>query len=134
MPRAKRSQPRAETGHGGSGGRHAGHRLRRATPRSGLWAAATTAASLPGGYQAVVTSTTVGPAGASIAINIGACRATLTVPPGTFSTQVQLTITAPNVREIGNAGHPGYRAICGIGVGITVNGTIYTGTFGHRSP
>jgi hypothetical protein len=86
----------------------------------------------PGGYQAVVTSTTVGPAGASIAINIGACRATLTVPPGTFSTQVQLTITAPNVREIGNAGHPGYRAICGIGIGITVNGTIYTGTFGHQ--
>jgi hypothetical protein len=86
----------------------------------------------PGGYQAVVTSTTVGPAGASIVINIGACRATLTVPPGTFSTQVQLTITAPNVREIGNAGHPGYRAICGIGIGITVNGTIYTGTFGHQ--
>src|ERR1700727_3409554 len=55
----------------------------------------------PGGYQAVVTSTTVGPAGASIVINIGACRATLTVPPGTFSTQVQRTITAPNVREIG---------------------------------
>jgi hypothetical protein len=86
----------------------------------------------PGGFQAVVTSTTVGPAGASIAINIGACRANLTVPPGTFSAQVQLTITAPSVREIGNAGHPGYRAICGIGIGITVNGTIYTGTFGHQ--
>jgi hypothetical protein len=86
----------------------------------------------PGGYQAVVTSTTVGPAGASIAINIGACRATLTVPPGTFSTQVQLTITAPNVREIGDAGHPGYRAICGIGIAIAVNGTIYTGAFGHQ--
>ena len=86
----------------------------------------------PGGYQAVVTSTTVGPAGANIVINIGACRATLTVPPGTFSTQVQLTITAPNVRDIGNAGHHGYRAICGIGIGITVNGTIYTGTFGHQ--
>src|ERR1700743_3050248 len=27
----------------------------------------------PGGYQAVVTSTTVGPAGASIVVNIGAC-------------------------------------------------------------
>ena len=40
----------------------------------------------PGGYQAVVTSTTVGPAGASIAVNIGACRATLTVPPGVVTT------------------------------------------------
>lgn len=86
----------------------------------------------PGGYQSVVTSTTVGPAGASIAINVGACKATLTVPPGTFKTQVQLTITAPSVAGIGDAGHPGYRAICGIGVGITVNGKIYTGTFGHQ--
>ena len=86
----------------------------------------------PGGYQAVVTSTTVGPAGASIVVNIGACRATLTVPPGTFSTQVQLTITAPNVREIGDAGHPGYRATCGIGIGVTINGPTYTGTFGHQ--
>jgi hypothetical protein len=86
----------------------------------------------PGGYQAVVTSTTVGRAGANIVINIAACRASLTVPPGTFKTQVQFTITAPAVREIGDAGHPGYRAICGIGVGITINGTIYTGTFGHQ--
>ena len=86
----------------------------------------------PGGYQSVVTSRTVGPGGADIVINIGACRASLRVPPGTFSTQVQLTITAPAVPAIGNAGHPGYRAICGIGVGITVNGKIYTGTFGHR--
>ena len=86
----------------------------------------------PGGYQAVVTSTTVGPAGATSSSISVPCRATLTVPPGTFSTQVQLTITAPNVRDIGDAGHPGYRAICGIGIGITVNGKIYTGTFGHQ--
>ena len=86
----------------------------------------------PGGFQSVVTSTTVGPAGATIAINIGPCKASLRVPPGTFTTQVQLTITAPSVAGIGNAGHPGYHAICGIGVGITVNGKIYTGTFGHR--
>ena len=86
----------------------------------------------PGGFQSVVTSTTVGPNGATIAINIGPCKASLTVPPGTFTTQVQLTITAPSVAGIGNAGHPGYRAICGVGVGITVNGKIYTGTFGHR--
>ena len=86
----------------------------------------------PGGFQSVVTSTTVGPAGATIAINIGPCKASLTVPPGTFTTQVQITITAPSVAGIGNAGHPGYHAICGVGVGITVNGKIYTGTFGHR--
>jgi hypothetical protein len=86
----------------------------------------------PGGFQSVITSTTVGPGGATIAINIGPCKASLTVPPGTFTTPVQLTITAPSVAGIGNAGHPGYHALCGIGVGITVNGTIYTGTFGHR--
>jgi len=86
----------------------------------------------PGGFQSVVTSTTVGPNGATIAINIGPCKASLTVPPGTFTTPVQLTITAPSVAGIGNAGHPGFHAICGVGVGITVNGKIYTGTFGHR--
>ena len=86
----------------------------------------------PGGFQSVVTSRTVGPGGATIAVNIGPCKASLTVPSGTFTTQVQLTITAPSVAGIGNAGHPGYHALCGIGVGITVNGTIYTGTFGHR--
>ena len=32
---------------------------------------------------------------------------------------------------IGDGGHPGYRAVCGVGVGITVNGHAYTGTFGH---
>ena len=85
----------------------------------------------PGGYQAVVTSTTVGPAGANIAINIGACRATLTRCRLEYSSS-QVSAPSHNVREIGNAGHPGYRAICGIGIGITVNGTIYTGTFGHQ--
>jgi hypothetical protein len=85
----------------------------------------------PGGYQSVVTSRTVGPAGATIVVAIDDCKAFLTVPRGTFKTLVQFTITAPAVAEIGNAGHPGYRAICGIGVGITVNGKIYTGTFGH---
>ena len=60
----------------------------------------------PGGYQSVVTSTTVGPNGATIAINIGPCKASLTVPPGTFTTPVQLTITAPSVAGIGTPAIP----------------------------
>ena len=54
-----------------------------------------------------------------------ACR------PGTFKSPVQITITAPSVSGIGDGGHPGYHAVCGVGVGITVNGKAYTGAYGH---
>ena len=85
----------------------------------------------PGGYTAVVTSVTVGPAGRQISVRVGVCLASLTIPPGTFKTSVQVTITAPTVQDIGDGGHPGFRAVCGIGVLIEVNGKPYTGTFGH---
>jgi hypothetical protein len=85
----------------------------------------------PGGYTAVVTSVTVGPAGRQISVRVGVCLATLTIPPGTFKTPVQVTITAPTVQDIGDGGHPGFRAVCGVGILIQVNGKPYTGTFGH---
>jgi hypothetical protein len=84
----------------------------------------------PGGYKAVVTSVTVGPAGAVIRAHIDGLEVSLTIPAGTFSTPVQVTLLAPNVLGVGNA-DPGYRAIGGVGVLITVNGKPYTGTFGH---
>ncbi len=86
----------------------------------------------PGGYGAVVTSVTIGPAGGVIGpVRAGACEVVLTVPPGTFTTQVQITITAPGVRGIGHGGHPGYRPVCGVGVLVQVNGKAYTGNFAH---
>ena len=86
----------------------------------------------PGGYQSVVATATIGPNGGVIGpIEVDGCRVELTVPRGTFTTDVQITITAPSVSGIGNGGHPGYHAVCGVGVGITVNGKQYTGSYGH---
>jgi hypothetical protein len=86
----------------------------------------------PGGYQVVVATETIGPAGGIIGpVEVDGCKVALTVPPGTFKTQVQVSITAPSVSGVGNGGHPGYHAVCGVGVGIAVNGKAYTGTFGH---
>ena len=84
------------------------------------------------GIPSVITSVTVGPAGAEIGpVEIDGCKVSLTVPPGTFKTQVQISLTAPSVTGVGNGGHPGYRAVCGAGVLVTVNGKPYTGAFGH---
>lgn len=86
----------------------------------------------PGGYQVVVATATIGPAGGVIGpVEIDGCRVALTVPPGTFTTRVTISLTAPSVSGVGDGGHPGYRAVCGVGVGITVNGHAYTGSFGH---
>ena len=86
----------------------------------------------PGGYTAVVTSQTVGPGGGVIGpVRVGPCSTALTVQPGTFKTQVQITLTAPTVQGIGDGGQPGYRAVCGVGVLIQINGKLYTGGFGR---
>jgi hypothetical protein len=86
----------------------------------------------PGGYQSVVASTTIGPAGGLVGpVEVDGCKVALRVPAGTFTTDVQVTITAPSVTGIGDGGHPGYHAVCGVGVGIAVNGKAYTGTYGH---
>jgi len=86
----------------------------------------------PGGYQSVVASTTIGPAGGVVGpLEVDGCRVALRVPAGTFTTDVQVTITAPSVSGIGDGGHPGYHAVCGVGVGISINGKQYTGAYGH---
>ena len=86
----------------------------------------------PGGFHAVITSQTIGPAGGVIGpVRINGLTVALTIRPGTFKTPVQITLTAPNPLEIGAGGHPGYRAVGGVGVQVEVNGKPYTGNFGH---
>ncbi len=82
----------------------------------------------PGGYKAVVTSQTIPVTGGVIRVRIDGLLVSLTIPAGTFSTPVQVTLTAPNDLGVGT---PGYRAIGGVGVLIEVNGKPYTGTFNH---
>ena len=87
----------------------------------------------PGGYTVLVTSQTIGPDGGVIGpVRVDVCSVALTVPRGTFKSQVQITITAPTVQDIGDGGQPGYRAVCGVGVLIQVDGQPYTGGFGHE--
>jgi hypothetical protein len=86
----------------------------------------------PGGFQSVVASTTIGPNGGLVGpVEVDGCKVSVSVPAGTFKTDVQVTITAPSVSGIGDGGHPGYHAVCGVGVSITVNGKAYAGTYGH---
>jgi hypothetical protein len=86
----------------------------------------------PGGYQSVVATASIEPGGGVIGpVEVGGCKVELTAAPGTFATTVQISITAPSVSGVGDGGHRGYHAVCGIGVGIAVNGHACTGTFGH---
>jgi hypothetical protein len=93
---------------------------------------------VPGGFSCVVTSRTVGPAGALIrSLTLHGLVASLRIRAGTFSVPVQLTITEPYGRGrncqggpgIGNAGFRGYRAVGGIGLLVQVGGQTYQGTF-----
>ncbi len=87
----------------------------------------------PGGFRAVVTSVTIGPGGGVIGpVRIDGLLVALTIPPGTFTTPVQITLTAPRGLGIGSRGHPGYRPVGGVGVLVQVNGVPYTGNFAHR--
>src|ERR1039457_1388824 len=84
----------------------------------------------PGGYKAVVTSRTVTSKGTVIIARVDGLEVSLLIPPGTFTTPVQVILTAPDTLGVGGTDR-GYRAIGGDGVLIEVNGKPYTGTFAH---
>jgi hypothetical protein len=86
--------------------------------------------SVPGGYSVVVTSQTVGPSGGTIGpVRVGGLHVTLTVPAGAFPVRVQITVTHPNVSQIGSAGFAGYRALDGVGIQVQEHGSTYPGEF-----
>jgi hypothetical protein len=80
---------------------------------------------VPGEYNCIITSRTVGPFGATIGpLWIGAIRALLEIRPHTFPLPVQVTITAPYSPIGACQGGPladpdGYRVIGGVGVLVT---------------
>src|ERR1700733_1461729 len=56
------------------------------------------APTVPGGFSAVVTSQTIGPAGGKIGpVSVDGVTTTLTVPAGAFPGPVQITLTAPDL-------------------------------------
>jgi hypothetical protein len=95
---------------------------------------------VPGGFNCVVTSQAVGPAGKVIGpVRLRGLVATLRVRPGSFAIpgSYQITITQPTAPGGGcqsggpgggNGGFRGYRTVGGIGIFIQRNGSAFKGT------
>jgi hypothetical protein len=82
----------------------------------------------PGGFSAVVTTQTVGPAGGTVGpVAVNGAEVTIHIPAGAFPADVQITITAANLSDIPPA--PGFRVVAGVGVGVSMNGAKYSGMF-----
>jgi hypothetical protein len=85
--------------------------------------------SLPG-FTTVVTSVTVCPDGAVIGpAPVDGASVQLVVPPGSFPTCLQITISAGDLAVIRGAVFAGFIANVAIGVEVTLNGAEVTGTF-----
>jgi len=77
----------------------------------------------PGGFTSVVASQIVGSGGATVSGAVGSAEVSVDVPSGTFSTPVDVTLTAPSdLSAIPNA-------IAAFAVSIASNGTPVSGTF-----
>jgi hypothetical protein len=82
----------------------------------------------PGGFTAVVTSVTIGPAGGTIGpVSVDGVDLTIAVPPGTFPAVVQITVTAADLGLI--TPPAGSTVVAGAGIEVTLNGAPYPGTF-----
>ena len=97
---------------------------------SGYGPPAPAAPVVPGGYSTVVTSQTIGPAGGTVGpVSVDGITTTLTVPPGAFPVSVQITLTAPDLAAIGDAGVVCHWAVAGVGIQVQEHGSTYPGTF-----
>ena len=86
--------------------------------------------TVPGGYHTVLTSQTITDKGGTIGpLTDGSLKVTLVVPPDAFTSSVQITLTSPDVSQIGSAGFTGYHAVGGLGVQVDKGSTAYSGTF-----
>ena len=86
--------------------------------------------AVPGGYSAVITSQTITPAGGTIGpVNVNGASVTLVIPAGAFPVAVQITLTAPDLTLVGDAGRAGFKAVAGVGIQVQENGSAYTATF-----
>lgn len=82
----------------------------------------------PGGFSTVVTTQTVTPAGGTVGpVNVAGAMVTVHVPAGAFPGDVQITLTAPDLDAI--PATSGFKVVAGVGVGVSVNGVKYSGTF-----
>ena len=82
----------------------------------------------PGGFTAVITTVSVGPAGGTIGpVSVNGVDLTITVPRGAFPMVVQITVTAPDLSLI--TPPAGIIVVAGAGIQVSLNGAPYPGTF-----
>jgi hypothetical protein len=82
----------------------------------------------PGGFSTVVTNQTITPAGGTVGpVTVAGAGVTVHVPAGAFPADVQIVITAPDLAAVPTA--PGFMVVAGVGVGVSMNGVPYQGTF-----
>jgi hypothetical protein len=85
-------------------------------------------AGVPGGFAAVVTSVTIGPAGGTIGpVPVDGASLVITIPAGAFPSPVQISVTAPDLAAI--TPPPGDTNVTGFGIQVGLNGAAYPGTF-----
>jgi len=82
----------------------------------------------PGGFGAIVTCQTVTPAGGAIGpVGVAGAVVTVHIPAGAFPADVQICLTAPDLAAIPH--DPCFMVVAGVGVGVSINGVKYQGTF-----
>jgi hypothetical protein len=85
-------------------------------------------AGVPGGFTAVITSVTIGPAGGTIGpVTVDGASLVLTIPPGAFASPVQISVTAPDLAAI--TPPAGDTDVTGFGVQVGMGGAPFSGTF-----
>lgn len=97
----------------------------------------TVPAGTPGGYTQVVAAKSISPTATTsttIAVSVDGSPVKVVVPPGAFSTAVQVIVTAPVLSQVssalGSLGYSGYTAVAGMGVNVvTSSGQLYSGSF-----
>lgn len=91
----------------------------------------------PGGYSQVVTAETISPNATTTTtktVKVDNIPVTVAVPPGTFSSSVQVVVTAPVLSQVTSGvqslGFSGYTAIAGLGISVVKSsGQLYKGSF-----
>lgn len=86
------------------------------------------------GFTAVLTSVTVGPAGATVPVTSNGVPCSLAVPAGAFPADVQITITAGSPAVLGPEVQAGFHLVTGVGIQVgapapATGPTPYPGTF-----
>ncbi|MHB8318856.1 MAG: hypothetical protein ACYDEP_06465 [Acidimicrobiales bacterium] len=83
---------------------------------------------VPGTFGTVMCTQTVSATGGTVTCTVQGATITVTVPSNSFTSPIQIVITAGNCPQIGNAGVPNYNCFLAFGVIVEQNGQKYTGT------